>query len=167
MQARVRAALDRIPPGEAQCVRLSMAGVTHEDIAIEVGVSSTGTVRYRITRGIERLRWLLGPGALFAAADVPRVLAPRIGTPDARMLAVLWETTSLAEAARVAGEPWQRVGERFEVLVDATLPAVASVARECRPFARGFRELRSWGMRLLCAGPSAEMVMLGTNGRSV
>ena len=153
--AKVRHALERIPPREARAVRLTMSGMTLESVAEECQCAKS-TAQWRIAKGLERIRWQVGPAAWFDALDISRDLAGRIPLSDVWLLQEIWETTSITETAKRHGWPHQAVGERFRRLV-ATLRAMAQDEPFLRRYGRGFSELHTWGLRLMWhASPRSE-----------
>ena len=92
---QLQAALARIPPEEADAIELYWRlGKTETDIGTIFGVTQA-SIKYRLQRGRDRLRWLLvAEGSWFTALGLRGVLQGLMPPTEIEMLCVLWTTTS-------------------------------------------------------------------------
>ena len=118
--------LARIPPREADCVRLYFQqGKRQEDIASIFGVTQAA-VSYRLCRAISRIRFLLAVPIfeeedirrdLTAAFRLHRARTPHLELLDVNILVVMHRTTCQSETAQLLGTTQGRVRHRFFKLV--------------------------------------------------
>ncbi len=144
---RLARVLEQLSQSEREALVLCFgAGQSGRAVAERSGVTKQ-MVQERIRRAMKRVKWLLGPGALFAAADVEALTC--VTREEARALAVLWRTTSYSAVQRERLISSQTVAWR---LIREAVPRLP------QPFRRGFEALMKEGMLLLWsneAPPSA------------
>ncbi len=132
--------LEQLAPSEREALVLCFgAGQSGRAVAERSGVTKQ-MVQERIRRAMKRVKWLVGPGSLFAAADVETLTC--VTREEARALAVLWRTTSYSAVQRERLISSQTVAWR---LVREAVPRLP------QPFRRGFEALMKQGMLLLWA----------------
>lgn len=137
---RLARVLEQLSETEREALVLCFgAGQSGRSVAERSGVTKQ-MVQERIRRAMRRVKWLLGPGALFAAADVEALTC--VSREEARALAVLWRTTSYSAVQRERLISSQTVAWR---LIREAVPKLPP------PFRAGFEALMKQGMLLLWA----------------
>lgn len=121
--------LARLPAQEADSLALYVSGepprAQHEVGAI-LGVTQAAT-GYRIARGLQRLRWMVGVGAWFTESQLRRALGEVIPDPqNVEMLIAFWSCGNYAETGRRVGIPDAR--DRILRLIDRDLAGWATRA---------------------------------------
>ena len=133
--------LDRltlISAEEADCIDLSSRGCHQVDIGEILGIDQVA-VSFKIRRGLERIRWLVGPGSWFTGEELRSSLTEKRWTSqEVEILALLWENTSQTMVAQALGLTQSKVMHRFRRAFRRL-----SEDPELDCFCRGFFELSS------------------------
>jgi hypothetical protein len=139
-RAKLHEYLGRLPEHERDAVvSYFAAGQNQYQLAARFGVSQPG-MRDRILRGLQRLRWMSGPGAAFTSDELEAYLEGSLPPDEVRALAIYWRTTSQAEICRE-----MRIEDQNRVwkLVHSALSKLTG------KYKRGFDALRSKGHGVL------------------
>jgi hypothetical protein len=140
---RLSRVLDQLSPSERDALVLCFGGGQSGRAVAERSGVTKQMVQERIRRAMKRVRWLLGPGALFTGSDVEALTC--VSREEAKALAVLWRTTSYSAVQRERLISSQTVAWR---LIREAVPRLP------QPFRRGFEALMKDGMLLLWSNES-------------
>lgn len=140
--------LDRLPASERDVVIAYFAGGQNQyQLAARAGMSQPG-MRARILRGVQRLRWMSGPGSWFTSGDIERDLAPALESVEVRALSIYWRTTNQADVQRDLGVTAYSRTRIWHLLHNA-------IAKLSGQYRRGFDALLKHGIMVLAPPPSA------------
>lgn len=128
----LRRALAELSEREAAMVFLRQKGVSQTRIASMLGVSQP-SVSNGLRRAEKRLRWLVRWGLRFTAEDLENALRGQLRSDQVKVLAVVWQTTSLGQTTAKLHLSRMTTRARFE----QGLKRLAVLSRQ-RPWLRKY-----------------------------
>ena len=135
--AKLHEYIGRLSVDDQQALTAYFSGMQSQtEFAARVGISQPG-MSWRIALALRRLRWLAGPGSLFAPEDIERELRGVLTYEEVRALSIYWRTTFQSDVAREL-----RLKNPYHLLHGA-------IRKLTGRFRRGFEALLAEGKRLL------------------